>query len=333
MNSMNRRDFIARSAAFTGSALLPFSKSTHAEPPPEVKRIRFLKGPAICGAPEILAEEMLRAEGFTEVEYVKQDRVRGAEAIGASLADISMWDMFQALPVIDRGKPVVVLAGIHAGCWELFANDRVDSLRDLKGKTIAIRNFNLGDHVLLSSMLAYVGIDPKSVNWIKGPTVLDAMRMYTEGKADAFMAFAPQGHELREKKIGRALIDTAQDKPWSQYYCCGAIGNRDFVQANPVATKRVLRALLKATDICARQPEVAAHLLVEKGYEPRYNVGLEALKALPFDRWREANPEDTLRFYGNRLYEVGMVKNTPEKLIRQGTDWRFLNELKKELKA
>ena len=333
MNSMNRRDFIARSALLTGGALLPFSGSVHAEPPPEVKRIRILKGIAICSAPEFLAEEMLRAEGFTEIEYVKMDRVRGADAIGASLADISMWDVFATLPLIDAGKPVVVLAGIHAGCWELFANDRIDSLRDLKGKSIAIRNFNLGDHVLISSMLAYVGIDPKSVNWIKGPTVPDAMRLYTEGKADAFMAFAPQGHELREKKIGRALIDTAQDKPWSQYYCCAAIGNRDFVQANPVATKRVLRAFLKATDICARQPEVAAHLLVEKGYEPRYNVGLEVLKSLPFDRWRDANPEDTLRFYANRLHEVGMIKTTPEKLIRQGTDWRFLNELKKELKA
>ena len=332
MSSMNRRDFLARSAALTSGALLPFSNSTHAEPPPEVKRIRLLKSVAICG-PAILAEEMLRAEGFTEIEYVKMDRVRGAEAIASGLADISMWDMFATLPVIDAGKPLVVLAGIHAGCWELFANDRVDSLRDLKGKTIAIRNVNLGDHVLFSSMLAYVGIDPKPVKWIKGPTVLDAMRLYTEGKADAFMAFAPQGHDLREKKIGRAMIDTAQDKPWSQYYCCGAIGNRDFVQANPIATKRVLRAFLKATDICARQPEVAARLLVEKGYEPRYNVGLEVLKSLPFDRWREADPEDTLRFYASRLHEVGMIKMPPNKIIAQGTDWRFLNELKKELKA
>jgi len=30
---------------------------------------------------------------------------------------------------------------------------------------------------------------------------------------------------------------------------------------------------------------------------------------------------------------VGMIKSTPQKLITQGTDWRFLNELKRELKA
>ena len=46
-----------------------------------------------------------------------------------------------------------------------------------------------------------------------------------------------------------------------------------------------------------------------------------------------ANPEDTLRFHALRLHEVGMIKSSPHKLISQGADWRFLNVLKKELKA
>jgi hypothetical protein len=40
-----------------------------------------------------------------------------------------------------------------------------------------------------------------------------------------------------------------------------------------------------------------------------------------------------LRFYAFRLREAGMIKSTPQRLIAQGTDWRFLNELKRELKA
>ena len=31
--------------------------------------------------------------------------------------------------------------------------------------------------------------------------------------------------------------------------------------------------------------------------------------------------------------EAGMIKSTPQKIISQGTDWRFLKELKKELKT
>jgi NitT/TauT family transport system substrate-binding protein len=70
-----------------------------------------------------------------------------------------------------------------------------------------------------------------------------------------------------------------------------------------------------------------------KGYEPRYQIGLEVLKSLPYRRWREADPEDTLRFHALRLHEVGMIKSTPQKLIAQNTDWRFLNKLKRELKG
>ena len=161
----------------------------------------------------------------------------------------------------------------------------------------------------------------------------DAMRYFIDGKADAFMAFAPQPQELRAKQIGHVIVNTAQDQPWSQYFCCVLVANRAFVAKYPVATKRALRTVLKASDICAQAPERAAQLLVAKGYEPRYETALEVLKSLPYRRWREADPEDTLRFYGLRLHEVGMIKTPPQKLIAQSADWRFLNELKKELKA
>ena len=67
--------------------------------------------------------------------------------------------------------------------------------------------------------------------------------------------------------------------------------------------------------------------------EPRYEVGLEVVKSLPYGRWRTDDPENTLRFSGLRLHEVGLVKTLPQKLIAQGTDWRFLNELKRELET
>jgi len=41
----------------------------------------------------------------------------------------------------------------------------------------------------------------------------------------------------------------------------------------------------------------------------------------------------TVRFWALRLHEVGMIKSDPNKIIADGTDWRFLNELKRELKA
>ena len=277
---------------------------------------------------------MLRAEGFSEIKYVPGTTETGPSMVARGVVDFTQWDVGGVFPLLDEAKNLLVLAGVHSGCQELFANERVRAIRDLKGKRIAISAPGNGDHMFVSSILAYVGIDPKSdVDWVQGSKLTDSKTLFVEGKADAFMAFEPEPHELRERKIGHVILNTTLDRPWSQYFCCVIAGNSKFVRENPVATKRVLRALLKAADICAREPERAARFMADKGYEKRYEIGLEILKALPYNRWREANPEDTLRFHALRLHEVGMIKSTPQKIITQGTDWRFLNELKKELKV
>jgi len=60
---------------------------------------------------------------------------------------------------------------------------------------------------------------------------------------------------------------------------------------------------------------------------------LETLSEVRYDRWRDYDPEDSMRFYALRLHEVGMVSSNPNEILAEGTDWRFLNELKRELKA
>jgi NitT/TauT family transport system substrate-binding protein len=99
------------------------------------------------------------------------------------------------------------------------------------------------------------------------------------------------------------------------------------------ATKRYLRAILKAADLCAAEPELTAQQLVATGFTGRYDYALQALTEVPYDRWREYDPEDGLRFYALRLRDVGMIDGNPNDLIAAGTDWRFLNEIKRELKA
>ena len=138
--------------------------------------------------------------------------------------------------------------------------------------------------------------------------------------------------ELRAKQIGHVVVDTRTDRPWSQYFCCMVAANRDFVRAHPMASKRALRALLKATDLCALEPTRAAQLVVERGYTSHYDYAMQTIEEIPYNRWHEYDPEDTVRFYALRLQEAGMIQSTPQKIIAQGTNWRFLNEIKKELK-
>ena len=325
----HRRAFLARVSALGAASLIGFSRGASAEPPPEVTRIRLVRIPALCFAPQYVAEELLRLEGFSEVEYVKL-----REALPATLvksADLAMFGGPSILPAIDTGYPIVAIAGVHEGCWELFAHEPVNSIQDLKGKTVAIGRMGGVEHVWLSSMLAYVGIDPRTeIDWVTTQTPKD---FFLAGRAVAFLAFPPEPQDLRAMKIGKVILNTTLDRPWSQYYCCMIAGHRDFIAKNPVATRRALRAMLKAADICSQDPERAARLLVEKGYEPRYETALEVLKTLSYNRWRTDDPANTLRFHALRLRDAGMIKSTPQQIIDRGSNFTFLNELKKELKA
>jgi NitT/TauT family transport system substrate-binding protein len=305
-----------------------------AEPPPETRRLRLDQTGAICVAPQFVAEELLRGEGFTDVYYVKTGGPPGTlKAMGAGELDITTTPVWTSLTHIDAGAPMVFLAGLHIGCFELFGTDRIRSIGDLKGKRVAVTVLGSGRHLFLASMASYVGLDPRTeIHWVTDPPAV-AMRLFAEGQVDAFMGFPPEPQALRAQQIGHVVVNTTLDRPWSQYFCCMVIGNREFVRTHPVATKRALRALFKANQICALEPERAARLLVDKGYTKAYESTLQTLQEIPYSQWREYNPEDTVRFYALRLQEVGMIQNSPQKIIAQGTDWRFLNELKKELKG
>ena len=159
------------------------------------------------------------------------------------------------------------------------------------------------------------------------------MQLFVEGKADAFLGYPPQPQEMRARHFGHVLVSTTDDHPWSQYFCCLLAGSRDYVRNHPVATKRVLRAILKAADLCANEPIRVAQRLVERGFADRYDYALETLQEVHYDRWRDYDVEDTVRFYALRLRDVGLIKSSPQRIIAEGTDWRFLNELKRELKA
>ena len=134
------------------------------------------------------------------------------------------------------------------------------------------------------------------------------MTWFIDGKIDAFLAVPPQTQELHARGIGHSLVNSATDRPWSQYLCCTLFSRTEFVQKYPVATKRIVRAFLKATHLCASQPERVARLMVERGFTDRYDYALQTLQELPYDVWRDFDPEDTVRFFALRLHEAGFVK-------------------------
>lgn len=335
-HGLSRRAFLSTlTLAGTAGLLGLKAESLAAEPPPETTKLRLIRTPALCQAPQYASEQLLRSEGFTDVQEarIEGDITARIQALASRRGDILSTYVGPLITRIDAGDPIVILTGLHVGCFELFGSDRIRAIRDLKGRTINVTEMGGAAHLHLASILSYVGLNPhKDVNFATHPGS-EAIKLLADGKLDAYMAFPPDPQELRAKKIGHVLVNSAMDRPWAQYFCCMVAANREFVRKNPVATKRALRAILKTVDICALEPERIARLLVDKGYSKNYDYALGTLKEIPYGKWRAYDSEDTVRFYSLRLNEIGMVKNNPQKIIAQGTDWQFLRELRKELKA
>jgi NitT/TauT family transport system substrate-binding protein len=282
-----------------------------------------------------MAGELLRADGFTDVRYVQGDpKLDQSEWIANGVTDFSINYVPIHVASIDAGVPIKVLAGLHSGCQELIANNSIQSILALKGKRVGIHILNKSlSHVMVALMAAYVGLDP--VNDIEWVADMDAgiVKLFVEGKVDAFLATPPSVQDLRARKIGHTILNTTIDKPWSQHFCCMISATADYLNKYPVASKRVLRAIFKSADLCVSNPQMVAQQLVERGFVPSYDYALQTLNDLRYARWRDYDPEDGIRFFALRMQETGMIKSTPQEIIAAGTDWRFLEELKRELKA
>jgi NitT/TauT family transport system substrate-binding protein len=328
--AQTRRHFLARLSLAGAAGLLGARPLPAAEGTLETTSVRLLKG-AICGAPVYVAEELLRAEGFTDIRY--GGPAAGTppfEALGRGEIDFIVGFALNHVKAIDAGTRMTVLAGVHVGCFELFAQQNVRGITELKGKSVGLR---ASPRDLLTLMAGQVGLDlAKDIRWVTDPSI-NPLELFAEGKIDAFLGFPPEPQELRARNAGHVIVNTAGDGPWSQYFCCMLSGNPEYVRNYPVATKRVLRAILKAMDLCTSEPARAARSVVDHRVTDRYDYALQTLSEVPYDRWRDYDAEDTIRFYALRLHEAGLIKSSPQKIIAEGTDWRFLNEVKHELKA
>ena len=335
----NRRHFLKTSfsiaaGCLAGAAALVRARGSVAEEaPPETTSVRLLHWKDTCQAPIDILDDLLRDEGFADVRYVKGALSDiGADRVASGDADFVQDDAGANILSIDAGVRALMLAGVHPACFELFAHESVRSVVDLKGRTVGVTDATGGssDYVTLKIIAASVGLDPaKDINWfsIGGAGKSD---LFTNGKIDAFMSSPPRAQELRARGTGHVILNSAVDRPWSQYFCCMLIGNVDFVRRNPIATKRVVRAMLRATDICAAKPDWVAQRLVDRGLTPRYDYARQGLDDVSYRAWREYDAEDAVRFWALRLRELGMIKSSPDKIIATGTDWRFLKEVRKE---
>ncbi|HSA83183.1 MAG TPA: ABC transporter substrate-binding protein [Geminicoccaceae bacterium] len=330
----NRRHFLASASLAAAAGAFGARTALADDGPLETTTIRLAKTTTICFAPIYVLEAFLRAEGFSDIQYVTAaGGFTVAERVGRGDIDIGTSFAGTVVYHLDAGFPITALGGMHVGCYELFAREPIRSIGDLKGRRVGIQTLASSAHLYLSIMATEIGLDPQEdILWVTSPEG-DAMERFIAGETEAFLGFPPEPQELRSRGVNRVILNTILDRPWSQYFCCMMYGNRAWVRDHPVATKRFLRSVYKAADFCTADAASAARQLVDGGFAERYDYALQTIEEITYDRWHEFDSEDTVRFYALRLHEAGMIQSSPNALIAEGTDWRFVSELKRELKA
>ena len=339
-NKWSRRQVIKGLSASAAAGLLGLGPDRAiAEPPPETKKIRLLADPTfpvICYAPQLVAEEFLRMEGFTNISYTPYDtNYTEASVLAFDEADMSAAFASDYLVAIDAGHPISIIGGVHAGCIEVFASDRVKTISNLRGKRVVISSLYSAEYMLMSTIAAQIGLNAKrDFEWFISSDFSAWPELLKTGEIDAVVAFPPISYQFHDQRIGHVVLNTVSDDPWRYYFCCMLGARTEFVKSYPVATKRAMRAMFKANALCSKDPQTAASIISQHGEEfGERELLLRSLKAIPYDAWRNYDVEASLRFYALRLHEVGLVNRTPNELLKIASDFDMFDALKLELKA
>jgi NitT/TauT family transport system substrate-binding protein len=346
--SLSRRTFLQGVAGLgvtaATAALLPSCGSDSdqrvqppaaVEGPPETTTIRLPKGAISSFLPWAVASEFMKEEGFTDVQYVSPSR---PEAVFAEFAagqfDLMLVPAPMAALRIDAGDPIVILGGVNAGLFQILGSAAITSMGDFRGRTLATSGPGAPDDVFLAVTLANVGIDVRTDVTVVTRPHNEAIQALIVGEADGMTSYPPFANEVKAKGIGHVVLDANTDRPWSQYLFSMAAVHRDFFTKHPVATKRALRALFKAADVVAKVPARAARAMVDLGFmgEQLYEATVAGAEGIRHDVWRSHEPADTLRFYALRMGEADLIESTPDQILDRGADFRFLQELRRELK-
>lgn len=333
---LTRREVLRRSAVIAaavtgGRFLFPYVGSAFAGTaaplaPPETTSIRV--GTLPCDHPIMASEPFLQQEGFTRIEILP-----GLQ-LASGRVDIDVVFPSIVASLLESGERIVVFGPLHPGCAEIWAQPGINSLQDLRGRTLIVQSKALGNlaYSYPAIVFKHAGIE---VNWVAQPDA-NPIALYLEGKNDAVFAAQAVTAALHANPANRGRVVHSQltNQPWGSLACCMLAAKQDWYRANPIAAKRAMRAILRAADAQTPSRFDASKRLTDRGLfggpANLYNV-LFAASMVP-SNWRDLDTERTMRFWGQLLADVGLLtKVSVEDMVRT-IDLRILRELHAELR-
>ena len=269
----------AASFALPAAAQAPLQKVTYLLPAP---------GTLPAFGPWMLAQAKgyYAAEGL-EVEFVAgRGGVDVAKQLGAGNAVIG--GAIGDTPIIARaqGIPVKAVAVLGSGSLTQLVShkdEKIESPRELKGKTVTVISYTDTTYYALLGMLSKVGLTKNDVN-IQAVGPAGVWQQFASKKAAA-MAGVPDW-TVSAMEAG-ALVDILPADVYFKSMAQAILASDETIQKNPQLVQKLVRATLKGMKDIMTDPKAATAVYV---------------KHVPVHKGKEASIQKTFELYNKNVY-------------------------------
>ena len=267
----------------TGESPAP-SETTSAAERPQV-RLAMLSGPTGMGAAKLIADSDAGTtlNDYT-VELAAQPTELQAKLINGDL-DIAALPTNVASVLYNKTEGGVQLLALNTlGVLYILENgERVNSMADLRGRTIYATGQGANPEYVLNYLLEQNGLDPASDVTIEWRSTGDEVAaLMASGEAELAMLPVPAATAvLKQNSDVRAAIDL--NDAWEASGAAGTftmgcvVVRTEFAQENPQAVENFLTEYAASIDYVKNNQEEAAALIAQYGITPSEQIALAAI--------------------------------------------------------
>lgn len=281
--SVARRACTALCAA---AVMLPLAAQAQA-----LQEVTYLL-PAVGTLPAFGPWMLAQAKGYYKAEGLDVKFVAGrggvdvAKQVGAGNAVIG--GAIGDTPIIARaqGIPVKAVAVLGSGSlMQLVSNkeDRIESPRELKGKTVTVISYTDTGYYALLGMLSKAGLTKNDVN-IQAAGPAGVWQQFAAKKASAMAAVPDWTVSAMEAGV---QVDIIPADVYFKSMAQAIVASDDTIQKNPQLIQKLVRATLKGMRDIMANPKEAAKVYVEH---------------VPAHKGKEASIEKTFALYNKYVY-------------------------------
>jgi NitT/TauT family transport system substrate-binding protein len=222
-------------------------------------RVGFSTEADVGDVPSLMAQDRLRAEGYTvETNFFSAADVQVA-ALTQGSVDIGNGSTRTAWNAVGKGAEIATIAEQAADAWSIVAVNEIKTCADLNGKRVGLTSSSSLNAALLKAYLKNCpGTEPQILTIANSSARAAAL---LAGELDATPLELADSAELAEKAPTRfhTLVNFATELP--QLKTTGVHVSRAFAQQHPELVRAYLKALLQVHRDIRSNPQVLSEAI------------------------------------------------------------------------